>query len=249
MEPIPLNVLTTDENFEEASYLRANPDVRKAVETGAITARAHFDQYGKSEGRRLRYEIDAGIRKRKMERLKPFLRSDMEHRWENGKVNYLTKALRDEAGIADTDHVSSLGYDADTQVLLARHSSGLVLDCGAGRRDLYYPNVVNFEIVDYDSTDVLGVGEQLPFLDNTFDAIISIAVLEHVRDPFRCAKEISRVLKPGGELSAAFPFCNPTMATPTTISTPPPRAFGAYLKRTCTFSVSPFLRPHTRSGQ
>ena len=75
-----------------------------------------------------------------------------------------------------------------------------------GRRAVYFDNVVNFEIVPYDTTDVRGVGEELPFRDASFDAVVSIAVLEHVKDPFRCAREIARVLKPGGELICAVPF-------------------------------------------
>jgi SAM-dependent methyltransferase len=39
--------------------------------------------------------------------------------------------------------------------------------------------------------------------------VISIAVLEHVRDPFRCAAELYRVLKPGGDLFVAVPFLQP----------------------------------------
>jgi SAM-dependent methyltransferase len=66
--------------------------------------------------------------------------------------------------------------------------------------------VVNFEIAPYPSTDVLGVGEELPFHDNAFDAVVSLNVLEHVKDPFKCARELSRVLKPGGTLYAAVPF-------------------------------------------
>lgn len=64
-------------------------------------------------------------------------------------------------------------------------------------------------IIPYDTTDVLGVGEELPFKDESFDAVISVAVLEHVQDPFRCAKEICRVLKPGGELYYSVPFLQP----------------------------------------
>jgi SAM-dependent methyltransferase len=93
--------------------------------------------------------------------------------------------------------------------LIDRHRDGLVLDCGAGKRSVYYPNVVNFEIVAYDTTDVRGVGEVLPFVDASFDAVISIAVLEHVKDPFACAAEIARVLKPGGELICCVPFLQP----------------------------------------
>jgi SAM-dependent methyltransferase len=74
--------------------------------------------------------------------------------------------------------------------------------------------VVNLEIVSYDTTDVLGVGEELPFHDGTFDGVFSFSVLEHVRDPFRCAREVIRVLKPGGELLCAVPFLQPLHGYP-----------------------------------
>jgi SAM-dependent methyltransferase len=89
-----------------------------------------------------------------------------------------------------------------------------VLDCGAGKRPIYFDNVVNFEIAAYETTDVRGVGEVLPFIDDAFDAVLSIAVLEHVKDPFRCAKEISRVLKPGGNLMCCVPFLQPLHGYP-----------------------------------
>jgi len=46
----------------------------------------------------------------------------------------------------------------------------------------------------------------LPFLDNSFDAVIIQAVLEHVLDPYKCVKEISRVLKAGGLVFSEVPF-------------------------------------------
>jgi SAM-dependent methyltransferase len=61
---------------------------------------------------------------------------------------------------------------------------------------------------------VLGVAEHLPFRDSTFDAVLSIAVLEHVRDPIQAAREIVRVLKPGGELLCAVPFLQPMHGFP-----------------------------------
>jgi ubiquinone/menaquinone biosynthesis C-methylase UbiE len=38
----------------------------------------------------------------------------------------------------------------------------------------------------------------LPFEDNTFDAVFSHAVFEHLREPLTALQEIQRVLKPGG---------------------------------------------------
>jgi SAM-dependent methyltransferase len=62
------------------------------------------------------------------------------------------------------------------------------------------------EIYDYPSTDVLAVGQDLPFDDNTFAGAISVAVLEHVDDPFACAKELLRVVRPGGKILCVIPF-------------------------------------------
>lgn len=82
----------------------------------------------------------------------------------------------------------------------------MILDAGAGFRSVPRKNVVHLEIYDYPSTDVLGVGQDLPFRDNTFDGALSLAVLEHVDDPFRCARELIRVVKPGGRIMAIVPF-------------------------------------------
>jgi SAM-dependent methyltransferase len=85
----------------------------------------------------------------------------------------------------------------------------LILDCGAGLRPRYRREVVNFEIVGYSTTDVIGINEKLPFKDNSFDGVFSAAVLEHVKDPFQSAREIIRVLKPNGVLMAFVPFLQP----------------------------------------
>jgi predicted SAM-dependent methyltransferase len=59
-----------------------------------------------------------------------------------------------------------------------------------------------------------GVGEVLPFGDNSFDAVFSLAVLEHVKDPFACAREIARVLKLSGGLMCCVPFLQPVHGYP-----------------------------------
>jgi ubiquinone/menaquinone biosynthesis C-methylase UbiE len=49
----------------------------------------------------------------------------------------------------------------------------------------------------------------LPFKDNSFDVILSLAVLEHVKNPWIHANEMIRVLKPGGIIYADVPFLQP----------------------------------------
>jgi SAM-dependent methyltransferase len=214
---VVLDQVATPETFDEESYLAANRDVAKAVASraGLATGRQHFDLYGQNERRRQRLAKSiTPLRRTKLDRLRPYLRLDMAHERRGDKYDFLTDSLKREGAIVETGNVSANLYPNDATALIERHANGLVLDCGAGRRDIYYENVVNFEIVDYDTTDVLGIGESLPFVDASFDAVISIAVLEHVRNPFACAREIARVLKPGGELHADVPFLQPLHGFP-----------------------------------
>ena len=54
--------------------------------------------------------------------------------------------------------------------------------------------------------DLFCDGYDLPFVDGSFDAVVTIAVLEHVLYPERVAAEITRVLKVGGLLYSGLPF-------------------------------------------
>jgi SAM-dependent methyltransferase len=123
--------------------------------------------------------------------------------------DFLDEGLRERGGVFEVENVSSNDYDPLTLAMIERYKDGLILDNGCGLRSVYYSNIVNFDIVPYHTTDVVGIGECLPFKDDSFDAIISVAVLEHVRDPFSAAREIERVLKPGGEAYIAVPFLQP----------------------------------------
>ena len=49
------------------------------------------------------------------------------------------------------------------------------------------------------------VGETLPFVDNTFDVVFSHEVLEHVADDRLCAREMVRVVRPGGQIVIFVP--------------------------------------------
>ena len=51
--------------------------------------------------------------------------------------------------------------------------------------------------------------QKLPFRDGSFDAAISLAVLQLIPDPAAALAEIGRVLKPGGRLAVMVPTLRP----------------------------------------
>ena len=215
MKQLPLLARATPENYNEGGYLQANPDVAAALQAGlCASARQHFDAFHGSEQRMLRLPIPPAWKTEKLARLTPLLIDATRCHATPTHLDCLTDALREEFSILPTDNVSAHHYDHEALALIERHGEGLVLDCGAGLRNVYYDNVVNYEIVAYDSTDVLGVAERLPFKDNSFDAALSLNVLEHVKDPFQAARELIRVLKPGGELMCVAPFLQPLHGYP-----------------------------------
>jgi SAM-dependent methyltransferase len=88
--------------------------------------------------------------------------------------------------------------------------SVLVIGCGR-RRDKTAPHFLPHECIFTDvdpsaDVDIFCDGHDLPFQDQTFDAVIIHAVLEHVLDPVRVVSEIHRVLKPEGLVYSAVPF-------------------------------------------
>jgi SAM-dependent methyltransferase len=215
MEPFRILVPATDENFDEAGYLAANPDVAAAVARSELpSGRVHFDTFGLAEGRALRRAVPPEAKAAKLARIRPLLRDGAAIGHGAGVIDCLPDSLRVELALDATDNVSAHEYDEHALALIERHADGMVLDCGAGLRNTYYPNVVNYEIVAYDTTDVLGAAERLPFADESFDAVLSLNVLEHLKDPFGAAREIVRVLKPGGDLMAVAPFLQPLHGYP-----------------------------------
>lgn len=104
---------------------------------------------------------------------------------------------------------SSNPYTAEALALIARHRQGRVLDCGAGLRKQLHPQVVCCDVTMHEGLKLLARGEALPFADHSFDAVLSLAVLEHTPDPVAHAAELVRVLKPGGEILVDAAFLQP----------------------------------------
>lgn len=61
------------------------------------------------------------------------------------------------------------------------------------------------KVADY-HPDIVGDIHELPFPDNSVDALVCISVLEHVEEPQKAVREMHRVLKPGGYCYIYAPF-------------------------------------------
>ena len=153
---------------------------------------------------------------RKLEWLKTSLKATFSSQISSLPVWCLTDAQKKQFLIEETLNISSHSYDGIAQSMIkdVQDKGGMILDCGAGLRNHPNPNVITTEIVDYPSTDVICPNEELPFLDCVFDAVFSLNVLEHVANPSKSARELLRVLKPGGKIYAVVPFLQPEHGYP-----------------------------------
>jgi uncharacterized protein YbaR (Trm112 family) len=101
-------------------------------------------------------------------------------------------------------------FSSVDQMIASLAADQVVLDIGAGNRRLADPRVVRMDVVWTPHVDVIGDAHALPFRDGSLDFVLAAAVWEHLRDPFEAAREVWRVLKPGGQVGVdcnfVFPF-------------------------------------------
>jgi SAM-dependent methyltransferase len=99
---------------------------------------------------------------------------------------------------------------------------GRVLNAGAGWFDISH--LVPGELINLDLPDekdqrtnihLRATLDAIPVESDHFDAIICLAVREHVREPDAVMRELFRVMKPGGCLLLDVPFLQPEHLCPT----------------------------------
>ena len=90
----------------------------------------------------------------------------------------------------------------------------MVLEIGGGNRRRRNPRHINVEYAPFRGTDLVADVHQLPFRSNSFDAVVSQAVFEHLAQPFDAAAELMRVLKPGGLMVCEVAFLQPLHGVP-----------------------------------
>jgi glycosyltransferase involved in cell wall biosynthesis/SAM-dependent methyltransferase len=102
----------------------------------------------------------------------------------------------------------------DSALALIRSTRGLVLHLSAGGTRERYDNVVEAEAAIFRHTDFIADVHRLPFADEQFEAVISLNAFEHYRDPWQAAREIHRVLQPGGRVLIHTAFLQPLHEAP-----------------------------------
>jgi SAM-dependent methyltransferase len=95
-------------------------------------------------------------------------------------------------------------------LVLPDFNSVLIVGAGHDPYRSLFPRVKEYIRLDIKPipgiTDVVGDALALPFEAARFDCVLASEVMEHLSDPFLFAREVYRVLNPGGTVILTVPF-------------------------------------------
>lgn len=110
---------------------------------------------------------------------------------------------------------------AYNRYVLGANEGAVMLNLGSGSEKTHTPEraedhgtIINMDIFPHSGAHVVADGHHLPFVDDVFDGVYMLAVLEHVQNPFAVTQEVARVLKAGGFVLVASPFMYPVHSSP-----------------------------------
>lgn len=206
--PVDVLVPVTPRTFDPVLYRLANPDVAQAGADPAL----HFEAFGRTEGR-LQVNpalVDPGsaYRREKFARFAGLL--DAAYPCPSfpamaGSVLSLKDYLSESANLDFAPFIAEI----------EAHPERDYLDLGCGLRQRVHRNCLYLEVYPSAAADVIVAPNcSYPIRDGAFDGIGCFAVLEHTRQPWRVAREIHRMLKPGGRIWIDWPFLQPVHGYP-----------------------------------
>lgn len=99
--------------------------------------------------------------------------------------------------------------------MILKHTkkNGVIIDVGSGPERLG-KEFINVDIFPFPEVDIVASATELPFRDNSIDGAVSESLFEHVADAYKVAREMARVVKPGGFIYVSAPFIHPFHASP-----------------------------------
>ncbi|SEP42006.1 Methyltransferase domain-containing protein [Methylobacterium sp. UNC300MFChir4.1] len=203
----PTHEIVTDENFNEARYLAANPDVK----ISGVQAWFHFDKAGRKE-RRKQLAIDTRDRALKYKRFRHVLQKPHGDDPEASFPIVTSDNLYNIDNYAgESTNNSHAWFDEE----IISNPKKNYLDLGCGLRDRTFDNCLYLEVYNSISADlVVAPCCPYPIRNDSFDGIGCFTVLEHTRQPWRVVSEIYRILKPGGKAFIDWPFLQPVHGYP-----------------------------------
>jgi SAM-dependent methyltransferase len=121
---------------------------------------------------------------------------------------------RPEVDFRDIELPIHLSREMASHLPKAPRTDSVCLDLGCGSgiyRGLLEHAGYRWVGVDYGDqrAPILADAHVLPFCANTFDLVVSLAVLEHIRYPHVMVNEVNRVLRPGGVFFGSVTYLVP----------------------------------------